>query len=113
MALYAAYGSNLDLSDACTDKDGNLLSLETDIYPDYVRVCNSFGVKCERVMFKKDLRAAIPVIDSAAFDRLEAYRQSQRPRWRHSVAAPATGNFIAPTVIALDRIADLDAVRAA
>jgi acetolactate synthase-1/2/3 large subunit len=29
------------------------------IYPDYVRVCNSFNVKCERVMFKKDLRAAI------------------------------------------------------
>ena len=30
-----------------------------EIYPDYVRVCNSFNVKCERVMFKKDLRAAI------------------------------------------------------
>jgi acetolactate synthase-1/2/3 large subunit len=30
-----------------------------EIYPDYVRVCNSFGVKCERVMFKKDLRAAM------------------------------------------------------
>jgi len=30
-----------------------------EIYPDYVRVCNSFGVKCERVMFKKDLRAAL------------------------------------------------------
>ena len=30
-----------------------------EIYPDYVRVCNSFGVKCERVMFKNDLRAAI------------------------------------------------------
>jgi acetolactate synthase I/II/III large subunit len=29
------------------------------IYPDYVKVCTSFGVKCERVMFKKDLRAAI------------------------------------------------------
>jgi acetolactate synthase-1/2/3 large subunit len=29
------------------------------IYPNYVRVCNSFGVKCERVMFKKDLRAAL------------------------------------------------------
>jgi acetolactate synthase I/II/III large subunit len=29
------------------------------IYPDYVRVCNSFNVKCERVMFKKDLRPAI------------------------------------------------------
>src|SRR5258708_5813591 len=27
------------------------------IYPDYVKVCNSFGVKCERVMFKKDLLA--------------------------------------------------------
>jgi acetolactate synthase-1/2/3 large subunit len=22
-----------------------------EIYPDYVRVCNSFGVKCERVMY--------------------------------------------------------------
>jgi acetolactate synthase-1/2/3 large subunit len=29
------------------------------VYPDYVRVCNSFNVKCERVMFKKDLRPAI------------------------------------------------------
>src|SRR6201990_3653169 len=30
-----------------------------EVYPDYVRVCNSFNVKCERVMFKKDLRPAI------------------------------------------------------
>jgi len=30
-----------------------------EIYPDYVRVCNSFGVPCERVIFKKDLRAAL------------------------------------------------------
>jgi len=29
------------------------------IYPDYVAVCNSFNVKCERVIFRKDLRAAI------------------------------------------------------
>ncbi|HWX20928.1 MAG TPA: biosynthetic-type acetolactate synthase large subunit [Candidatus Binatia bacterium] len=29
------------------------------IYPDYVAVCQSFNVKCERVMYKKDLRAAI------------------------------------------------------
>jgi acetolactate synthase-1/2/3 large subunit len=29
------------------------------IYPDYVRVCNSFNVKCERVVFQKDLRPAI------------------------------------------------------
>lgn len=30
-----------------------------EIYPDYVKVCTSFDVKCERVMYKKDLRAAI------------------------------------------------------
>jgi acetolactate synthase I/II/III large subunit len=29
------------------------------IYPDYVAVCNSFNVKCERVMFRKDLAAAM------------------------------------------------------
>ena len=30
-----------------------------EIYPDYVAVASSFGVKCERVMFRKDLRPAI------------------------------------------------------
>ena len=29
------------------------------IYPDYVAVCQSFNVKCERVMYQKDLRAAV------------------------------------------------------
>jgi acetolactate synthase I/II/III large subunit len=29
------------------------------IYPDYVRVCNSFNVPCERVMYKRDLKAAL------------------------------------------------------
>jgi acetolactate synthase-1/2/3 large subunit len=29
------------------------------IYPDYVRVCTSFNVPCERVMYKRDLRAAL------------------------------------------------------
>ena len=29
------------------------------IYPDYTAVCNSFNVKCERVIYKKDLRAAV------------------------------------------------------
>jgi acetolactate synthase-1/2/3 large subunit len=29
------------------------------IYPDYVAVCESFNVRCERVMYRKDLRAAI------------------------------------------------------
>jgi RHH-type proline utilization regulon transcriptional repressor/proline dehydrogenase/delta 1-pyrroline-5-carboxylate dehydrogenase len=49
-----------------------------------------------------------PVIDRAAFERLETYRQSQRPRWLHTLAVPATGDFIAPTVIRLDAIAQLD-----
>ncbi|MBI3879404.1 MAG: acetolactate synthase large subunit, partial [Verrucomicrobia bacterium] len=31
----------------------------TKIYPDYVKVCTSFGVPCERVMFRRDLRAAL------------------------------------------------------
>ena len=29
------------------------------IYPDYIAMCKGFNVPCERVMFKKDLRAAI------------------------------------------------------
>ena len=31
----------------------------TGIYPDYVKICEGFAVKCERVMHKKDLEAAI------------------------------------------------------
>lgn len=31
----------------------------SQIYPDYVAVCNSFNVKCERVIYKKDLKAAM------------------------------------------------------
>jgi aminopeptidase len=34
-AYRMTYGSNLDLEDACYDAAGTLLSLETDIYPDY------------------------------------------------------------------------------
>jgi acetolactate synthase-1/2/3 large subunit len=30
-----------------------------EIYPDYVAVCKSFNVKCERVIYQKDLRAAM------------------------------------------------------
>ena len=29
------------------------------VYPDYVKVCTSFGVPCERVYYRKDLRPAI------------------------------------------------------
>jgi acetolactate synthase-1/2/3 large subunit len=31
----------------------------SQIYPDYTMVCKSFNVKCERVVYRKDLRAAI------------------------------------------------------
>ncbi len=48
-----------------------------------------------------------PVIDAAAHRRLEDYAISQRARWVHRLAVPATGDFVAPTVIRLDRIADL------
>lgn len=34
-AYEMTYGSNLDLSDACRDKEGNSLSLENDVYPEY------------------------------------------------------------------------------
>jgi acetolactate synthase I/II/III large subunit len=30
-----------------------------EIYPDYTAVCNSFNVKCERVMFQRELRPAM------------------------------------------------------
>ncbi len=31
----------------------------SQVYPDYVKVCNSFDVPCERVVYRKDLRAAL------------------------------------------------------
>jgi len=29
------------------------------IYPDFVAICHGFSVKCERVMYKRDLKAAL------------------------------------------------------
>jgi RHH-type proline utilization regulon transcriptional repressor/proline dehydrogenase/delta 1-pyrroline-5-carboxylate dehydrogenase len=48
-----------------------------------------------------------PVIDRAAYDRLEGYRLAQRDRWLHALEAPVAGEFVAPTIIGLDNIADL------
>jgi acetolactate synthase-1/2/3 large subunit len=31
----------------------------SEVYPDYVKVCTSFSVPCERVVYRKDLRAAL------------------------------------------------------
>ncbi len=50
-----------------------------------------------------------PVIDSAAYDRLMAYRESQTANIIHSVSVPPTGNFVPPTII---RLASIDALSA-
>ena len=34
-AYRMTYGSNLDMDDECRDRKGNVLSLETDVYPDF------------------------------------------------------------------------------
>ena len=34
-------------------------AIRKQIYPDYVAICQGFGVTCERVMFNRDLRAAM------------------------------------------------------
>jgi RHH-type proline utilization regulon transcriptional repressor/proline dehydrogenase/delta 1-pyrroline-5-carboxylate dehydrogenase len=56
-----------------------------------------------------DIRTDVgPVIDEAARDKLETYRQSMKPRWVHAVSAPeGMGLFVPPTVIRLDQIEDL------
>jgi len=41
----------------------------TRIYPDYISICKGFGVPCERVVHKKDLRAAM----QRMLDSKEAY----------------------------------------
>ncbi len=47
-----------------------------------------------------------PVIDAAAYERLETYRQSQRARWVHALPAAQAG-IVPPTIIRIDRPADL------
>ena len=49
-----------------------------------------------------------PVIDRAARDHLMAYRESVRPRWLHTVPAPADGHFVPPTMIAADDVAHVN-----
>ncbi|URW75500.1 L-glutamate gamma-semialdehyde dehydrogenase [Sphingomonas donggukensis] len=48
-----------------------------------------------------------PVIDQTAYDRLMTYRESAKDRWIKTVAAPATGHFVPPTLIRLD---DMDSL---
>ncbi len=49
-----------------------------------------------------------PVIDQAAYDRLMIYRESARPRWVHTLAAPSSPtHLVPPTIVRLDRLEDL------
>jgi RHH-type proline utilization regulon transcriptional repressor/proline dehydrogenase/delta 1-pyrroline-5-carboxylate dehydrogenase len=50
-----------------------------------------------------------PVIDQAAYDKLMAYRESMKARIVKTIAAPAHGLFVPPTLIRLDAIEDLQA----
>jgi RHH-type transcriptional regulator, proline utilization regulon repressor / proline dehydrogenase / delta 1-pyrroline-5-carboxylate dehydrogenase len=56
-----------------------------------------------------DVRTDVgPVIDEAAYKRLETYRRSMRDRWVHALEAPPLDDvFVPPTIIRLDRIEDL------
>uniref|UniRef100_UPI0015760ABB aldehyde dehydrogenase family protein n=1 Tax=Sphingomonas bacterium TaxID=1895847 RepID=UPI0015760ABB len=49
-----------------------------------------------------------PVIDRAAYDRLMRYREQARSRWVKTIAAPADGLFVPPTLIRLGSIEELD-----
>ncbi len=53
-----------------------------------------------------DVRTDVgPVIDDAAYQRLESYRQSQRDQWVHALEAPAgIERFVPPTIIRLSAI---------
>jgi len=47
-----------------------------------------------------------PVIDAAAYERLETYRQSQKARWVHALTTD-DARIVPPSIIRIDRIADL------
>lgn len=49
-----------------------------------------------------------PVIDRAAYDKLMAYREEVRARWIKTVAVPAEGLFVPPTLIRLNSVEALD-----
>jgi len=84
-----------------------LLVLQEDVAPNFLKMLAG-AMDTLVVGDPADPRSDLgPVIDAAASERLETYRQSVRDRWVHTVAVPATGNYVAPTVIRLDRIGDL------
>lgn len=56
-----------------------------------------------------DIRTDVgPVIDEAAYRRLETHRHAKRDHWVHALEAPALGElFVPPTIIRLEAIEEL------
>jgi RHH-type proline utilization regulon transcriptional repressor/proline dehydrogenase/delta 1-pyrroline-5-carboxylate dehydrogenase len=48
-----------------------------------------------------------PVIDQGAYDRLMDHRARMQNRWIKTVAVPEQGLFVPPTLIGVDRVADV------
>ncbi|HEY0026842.1 MAG TPA: bifunctional proline dehydrogenase/L-glutamate gamma-semialdehyde dehydrogenase PutA [Allosphingosinicella sp.] len=48
-----------------------------------------------------------PVIDQGAYERLMEHREAMRGRWVKTVAVPAQGLFVPPTLIRVDRLEDV------
>jgi RHH-type proline utilization regulon transcriptional repressor/proline dehydrogenase/delta 1-pyrroline-5-carboxylate dehydrogenase len=48
-----------------------------------------------------------PVIDQAAYDRLMGHRAAMQNRWLKTIAAPADGLFVPPTLIGVEKLEDV------
>jgi RHH-type proline utilization regulon transcriptional repressor/proline dehydrogenase/delta 1-pyrroline-5-carboxylate dehydrogenase len=48
-----------------------------------------------------------PVIDRGAYERLMEHRAATRNRWLKTIAVPAEGLFVPPTLIGVDRVEDV------
>ncbi|MGB3723210.1 MAG: L-glutamate gamma-semialdehyde dehydrogenase, partial [Pacificimonas sp.] len=85
-----------------------LLVLQEEIYDRTMRML--MGAMDALVMGDPaDPRTDIgPVIDRDAQEKLEAYRQSMRASWVHSIAVPDNDTFVAPTVIRIESPEDLE-----
>ena len=85
-----------------------LLIVQEDIADNLIRMLT--GAMDTLVMGDPaDIRTDVgPVIDAAARDKLEAYRQSVKDKWVHALKNPALpGTFLPPTLIRLEKVEDL------
>jgi RHH-type proline utilization regulon transcriptional repressor/proline dehydrogenase/delta 1-pyrroline-5-carboxylate dehydrogenase len=60
------------------------------------------------VGYPADARTDVgPVIDQAAYDRLMGHRAAMQNRWLKTIAAPADGLFVPPTLIGVEKLEDV------